>query len=249
MYVSTAENLDVGGTYDEVRIYVSPRDTGMRKGSVPSNDDRMGNEAIVDKRASIHSPENTWIHEYVHTRQQFHATEGLQWFYEGSATYYAARASLEQGLITPREYDAALAQWNQFNSTDNLNEVEKEELAYKRGAVVLSRVDSELQSSTNRSLMAFMRDSNSESHRHPERVTQAHLETYVQKEPSSNFQLRQAVFTNTPITPSYVFDQQPIPWYLRVLIGAAGRPPFQLIYPLMIAVFGWKYRDLLREYV
>jgi len=43
--------------------------------------------------------DNVWLHEYVHTRQGYRTTESARWFTEGSAVYYAALMSLEQGRI------------------------------------------------------------------------------------------------------------------------------------------------------
>ncbi len=43
------------------------------------------------------TPENTWIHEYVHTRQDFDANASARWMTEAFATYYAALLAMEQG--------------------------------------------------------------------------------------------------------------------------------------------------------
>ena len=48
---------------------------------------------------SVDDPNNTWVHEYVHTRQEFEPTDATRWFVEASAEYYAAQLSLQQGRI------------------------------------------------------------------------------------------------------------------------------------------------------
>jgi hypothetical protein len=51
----------------------------------------------------VDAPDNTWLHEYVHTRQDIDSAESTRWFYEASAEYYAAQLTLEQDRI---EYEA-----------------------------------------------------------------------------------------------------------------------------------------------
>jgi len=51
----------------------------------------------------VDAPDNTWLHEYVHTRQDIDSTETTRWFYEASAEYYAAQLTLAQDRI---EYEA-----------------------------------------------------------------------------------------------------------------------------------------------
>ncbi|WP_135364370.1 hypothetical protein [Halosimplex halophilum] len=43
--------------------------------------------------------ENTWLHEYVHTRQGYEAAPSARWTDEAFATYYAALLALEQGHV------------------------------------------------------------------------------------------------------------------------------------------------------
>ena len=47
----------------------------------------------------LDEPGNTWLHEYVHTRQDYDLSEGTAWLTEGTATYYAALLTLEQERI------------------------------------------------------------------------------------------------------------------------------------------------------
>ncbi|MFB6083181.1 MAG: hypothetical protein ABEJ94_02925 [Halorientalis sp.] len=61
---------------------------------------QTGDESFwVRDDQGLRVPDNVWIHEYVHTRQAYDATDGTRWFTEASATYYAALFSLDQGLI------------------------------------------------------------------------------------------------------------------------------------------------------
>jgi len=90
-----AREFHVGDRDERVLAFAAPdpvRDGGE---SVPARD-----EFWVDADASLDSPENVWIHEYVHTRQSFSLAPEMRWFREASAEYYAARLSYEQGLVS-----------------------------------------------------------------------------------------------------------------------------------------------------
>ncbi len=59
--------------------------------------------------APLDHPDNTWIHEYVHTRQDYALDPEVQWFTQASATYYGALLTLEQGRIEFDEFRRFLA--------------------------------------------------------------------------------------------------------------------------------------------
>ena len=52
---------------------------------------------LADER--LDTPDNVWLHEYVHTRQDVDRTKATRWFSEGSAEYYAALLALEQDHV------------------------------------------------------------------------------------------------------------------------------------------------------
>jgi len=54
-------------------------------------------------------PDNVWLHEYVHTRQDYRAESDFQWSTEGFATYYAALLTLEQERITLEQFRSHLS--------------------------------------------------------------------------------------------------------------------------------------------
>jgi PGF-CTERM protein len=54
-------------------------------------------------------PDNTWLHEYVHTRQDYALGPEVRWFTQASATYYGALLTLEQGRIGFDEFRRFLA--------------------------------------------------------------------------------------------------------------------------------------------
>ncbi len=140
MLSNAAASLSGGTTYSTVYVFPSPKPIPAADGFVPE----FQNNIIIEADASIHSAWNVWIHEYIHTRQVEYSGENFSWFQEASATYYAAQLTLEQGLISPIEFDAALARYAQHQPTTNLATAESEDIAYRWGAVVLARLDASL---------------------------------------------------------------------------------------------------------
>jgi hypothetical protein len=47
----------------------------------------------------VGTAENVWVHEYVHTRQEYDATDATRWTLEASADYYAALLAYESGAL------------------------------------------------------------------------------------------------------------------------------------------------------
>lgn len=95
------QHYDGGHRHDAVRGFV-----------VASTDDSDGvaphgvPEFVVAADARPGGPDNPWIHQYVHTRQDFSTTADLRWIYEATAEYQAARLSLQQGTTTWEEFRA-----------------------------------------------------------------------------------------------------------------------------------------------
>lgn len=142
MLTAAARPLEVGHAYTSVYVFASPEDPGTRDGFVIEYE----NEVFLYGAAPVNKARNTWLHEYIHTRQAAYLAEGenFAWFAEGSANYYAARLGLDLGLITPQQYDAQLASWASYPPTSLLRTAKREDVAYRHGAVVLAELDAQL---------------------------------------------------------------------------------------------------------
>ncbi|WP_435181285.1 hypothetical protein [Halorussus sp. AFM4] len=142
MLTAAARTLEVGHAYTSVYVFASPEDLGARDGFVIEYE----NEVFLYGAAPVNKARNTWLHEYIHTRQAAYLAEGenFAWFAEGSANYYAARLALDLGLITPQQYDARLASWASYTPTSLLRNAKREDVAYRHGAVVLAELDAQL---------------------------------------------------------------------------------------------------------
>ncbi len=89
------------GARDEVPFFVAaPTTTNWAARGLQFGPD----DAWVLADSRLASPDNVWIHEYVHTRQAYQTTAETQWLIEGGAEYYAALYAFEQGRIDFRTF-------------------------------------------------------------------------------------------------------------------------------------------------
>ena len=99
----------------------------------------------------LDTADNIWLHEYVHTRQSYKSTSEVYWTVEGSAVYYAALLSLEQGLIDFDEFHAMLAEGEQRPYRDAVlanQSTWRQHPDYQKGALVAGEIDRELRLAT-----------------------------------------------------------------------------------------------------
>ncbi|MFO7925593.1 MAG: double zinc ribbon domain-containing protein [Halobacteriota archaeon] len=93
---AVSRTLDIGPRNNEVLMIAAP----SRESNWGPTGTQFGDEGFwVLDRTKLAHPNNTWIHEYVHTRQNFEWDESLLWLIEGTANYFAAWAGVTLGLI------------------------------------------------------------------------------------------------------------------------------------------------------
>ncbi len=91
-----SNSLDIGALNDSVVAIAAP--TGGY--SWPSKGRQRGDSGFWVRDDAVTDEINeTWIHEYVHTRQLFNKTDESYWFREGTADYFASLAALDRGDI------------------------------------------------------------------------------------------------------------------------------------------------------
>ena len=160
---SSQEMLTVGGEDRVVNVFVAP--DPVRGGGLAPGTERDGIQDVwVHEGSSLNTTHNTWIHEYVHTRQSFDRADDMDWFLEGGADYYAALLALHQNRVgfdsfharmTPEMDDpAVLADKSTWDGAP-----------YKQGRRTLAALDAEIRRSTNnnRSLMDVFARMNAQS--------------------------------------------------------------------------------------
>jgi hypothetical protein len=146
----SSDRLRVGDRDEQVTMFVAPTTSGVEWGvrGLQYGD----TEAWVRDAEPLGEPDNTWIHEYVHTRQSFRTADSGQWLPEATATYYAALLTLERNetdftifreflgrgarapqagavLVEPRSWDNAANYW--------------------KGALVTAAIDRQIRLATN----------------------------------------------------------------------------------------------------
>jgi len=87
--------LRVGDRDAEVNLFVAPTSVNWASAGLQYGD----TDAWVRADARMDRARNTWLHEYVHTRQSFDTDRETAWVTEASAEYYAGLFALQQGRV------------------------------------------------------------------------------------------------------------------------------------------------------
>ncbi|WP_092692473.1 hypothetical protein [Halorientalis regularis] len=139
-----AERLDVGDRGDDVVLFAlgSPARRGGE--SFPVHD-----EAWINTDSPLDDPNSVWLHEYVHTRQDFVLAADMRWFREASAEYYAARLAYEQGRIDRAVMEAHIDGAPTTAALTEPGSWDDPTVPYTKGARVLALVDRKVRLSTD----------------------------------------------------------------------------------------------------
>lgn len=158
---SPREILDSVATASSA-LQVGDRDESVFMVAAPTKSIRWGVRGLqtgqsdfwVRDGEALDTADNVWLHEYVHTRQGYAATNDVRWFTEASATYYAALLTLEQDRIgfdafrdrltfgsRKPDADAVLADPTTWNTV----------APYTKGALVAGELDRRTRRETDRS--------------------------------------------------------------------------------------------------
>lgn len=203
-----AERLTVGTPTPEVFVIAAPTadytwaPAGLQRGD--------GGDMWVRDVERLGGNRDTWIHEYVHTRQRYaHLDDGsdgttaeTRWTIEGMADYYAALLPYEGGDIdyetfterleagTDAEYDdVRLADPGTWEGTD---------ANYDRGTLVLAHLDQRLRAEADTTLDAVVAEINSDR----EELTQRQFLEAIKTAGGDEIRSDAEEFTETPATPS-----------------------------------------------
>lgn len=147
---SASETLQVGDRDDQVFVVAAP--TRSVRWSIRGLQTGESDMWVRDSER-LDTADNVWLHEYVHTRQDYAATTDVRWFTEASATYYAALLTLGQGRIGFDAFHRRLALGTrQRDTTAVLADPATWDGAtpYAKGALVAGEVDRQLRLATDR---------------------------------------------------------------------------------------------------
>ena len=159
-FADASGRLDVGDRDREVVVVAAPTagvEWGVRGLQTGESD------IWVRDTEPLSTPNNVWLHEYVHSRQSYQPTRETRWFTEGSATYYAALLTLEQGYVG---YDA-FESWLALGANDPAGSTVLSQPAtwgvegdYRKGALVAGALDYRIRGAGEESLATVFADAN-----------------------------------------------------------------------------------------
>jgi len=146
-----SEQLSVGARDRRITVFVGP--PPLREGGLAVGGHNDSQDVWVSDRARVGPPDNTWVHEYVHTRQAFELGPGMRWFREASATYYAGVLSVRQGLDGRDGYEAYLTMLRTNGSSEvvlsNRSDWQSAYTPYSRGTRALAALDARIRNDTD----------------------------------------------------------------------------------------------------
>jgi len=204
--------LAIGHRYRLVTAFVAPRDTGKRNGFTPERHDENGPAAefYISPDSRLTTTKNTWIHEYIHTRQ---SVLYPQWMSEGAATYFAAHLSIAQGWISPRQYDRYLARNAAPNGAPMPTSTQDSE--YIRGTFFFTQVEDDLHDDIAAVEGIYRRlNTRAMKDRGMDRIEASDFETAVESETNQSVQYSNPMYDS--ISVSYRSGPEGLPHLLRV---------------------------------
>ncbi|TQQ80903.1 hypothetical protein EGH24_07025 [Halonotius terrestris] len=174
-----SDRLRVGDRDEEVFMIAAPTgeiDWAVRGLQTGDTDFWVQDSERLDTAA------NNWVHEYVHTRQDYEAETSFRWFTEGSATYYAALDSLQSGRIGFDRFQRFIAEGEeepQVEATLSEPDTWENYANYRKGALIAGGIDRQIRLATDQeaSLATVFRAINS----HDGSVDAATFGGYVQQ--------------------------------------------------------------------
>ena len=147
-----SRRIEFGRRDDEVFIVVAPTTvewaaTGLQRGDA---------DMWIRDVQRVETVRNAWIHEYVHTRQDYEPTAETRWTVEAMAEYYAALVPFEAGRISYVEFRSKLED-GQGDTYDEVVLAEpstwsSNEGDYVKGALVWGALDRRLHAEADASM-------------------------------------------------------------------------------------------------
>ena len=175
---AASDRLRVGARDDEVLMIAAP--TGEVEWAVRGI--QTGDSDFwVRADEPVDTPANNWVHEYVHTRQDYTAAADARWITEATATYYAALLTVEADRIEFDRFQRFLAQGEdepQASSIMTDPDTWENFANYRKGALVAGDLDRRIRLATDgeASLDTLMRAINS----HEGELTAADVDGYIE---------------------------------------------------------------------
>jgi hypothetical protein len=147
-----SRRIEFGRRDDEVFVVVAPTTvpwaaTGLQRGDA---------DLWIRDVQPVDSARNAWVHEYVHSRQEYESTAETRWTVEAMAEYYAALLPYEAGRISFEDLRLKLARGRGDTYDDVVlaepSTWDDNEGNYVKGALVWAALDRQLHAEAAASL-------------------------------------------------------------------------------------------------
>ncbi|QLG61461.1 hypothetical protein [Halorarum salinum] len=135
-----ATRLGSGGR-DRVTVFALPTPDAMEWRRSPGLASDEDGAAYVFSRAPATGTEPAWFHEFVHLLQGPEPSEGMEWYPEASATYYARLAALNLGASEYGTFREASTVEEPRNVRFTRRSSWRSPTDYRQGALALGAID------------------------------------------------------------------------------------------------------------
>lgn len=232
-----AESLRTGHTYEQVRVFVSPKELKSDEEAVFGYRLQDASTIIIHDYEPGNPASIAWLHEYVHTHQALREQPSAAWTQEGMATYLSIRLAVEAGRIQPRQYDAMLARGSGRSTTPLTTAPLGGEVTYNRGATLLARIETvtwQKNRTTSGELLRYLNQ-----HRNP---GQADIERFLRQSgdvPNRTVtEIHEQATTTRPVAPPYVLGPAWLPTWARTVLGRVATPHTAPLFITMAGILG-----------
>lgn len=244
-------SLQMGVQNGHVDVFVAPPPISVSglAGGVAQNGHH---DIMVHQSARLTTPDNSLIHEYIHTQQNFTTSEETKWLTEASAEYYGALLSYRQGLISYDEFhgyvesesypDDTLSDPDSWSSTN---------VPYFKGMRTLAALDTKIRTSSNGT--HSLEDVFAHLNQHEGKITDDVFATYVSQAAGESLtgwldtHVKSSATANVPTTPSLYGQSnahtsgssEKTGFNGLIQAGLAHGPPVLFVGGVLLLLVGW----------
>lgn len=237
---AAARHVRSNQTDESVHVFVVPGESELDEGI---GGYAIDSDIVVRAGAFEPIPSVVWIHEYLHTLQDYDPEPDLEWTVEGLPTYLAFDVAVESGRLTPLERDMYLDLIASGSDGTALTDAGTQEAAYLDGAAVFTGIDADLRAESNGSAYDVFRWLNTQSE-----PDHADLEAYLSETAELDDETVEShtaeITGESPVTVDFVHAPSEMPlagWLvLELLLHPDGRLVSGALLGLISGVGCWK---------
>lgn len=148
-FADASDALRVGDRDERVFAVAAPSDLDWAVRGLQRGDSDMW----ISAAQPLTEADNTWLHEYVHSRQRLNTTDSTEWLTEATATYYAALLALETDLVDFESFERVLSRGTNYRYDDVVLSDESTwtySAEYDKGSLVAGALDRQIRLASDR---------------------------------------------------------------------------------------------------